>query len=731
MWFFIPACLLVIVGGYLLYQSDRTNRRLEIDLAEKTSLQANIQSVNWLLAGVSQDLHYLANQEHLIRAVSDATYQNIHLVTKDWFNFSRAHPLYDQIRFIDLKGKERIRINNSSGTPFMVSELGLSNKLDRYYVQQGLMLEKGEVYISPLDLNVEGNLVEIPYKPMIRFVSGVYSAQGTSLGLVVINYQADELLKIFDRSHETRISKAWLLNQDGYWLHAQDRKKTWGFMLNRPHQTLARQFPDAWKTIASQDKGAFQNDFGYWTFDTVSPLLQFDSQKDHPSDVNHDYVWKSVLFFPALDYERNISASLDEFVLGGLGTLTLLAAVFWLYARTTIRKSMAERIQAEMKNQLKSQFLANMSHELRTPMNGIIGMTHLILQTDLSEQQKNYIDKVKYSAEHMSLVINDILDFSKIESGKLDIEEEIFNLNDVLRNVIDVVGMAASDKDIEFSVVRDPTIPKFLRGDAIRIGQILINLLSNAVKFSEPKGLVRIRIQLLGDLGDKLELEFSVEDEGIGIPRDQQPKLFRAFTQVDASTTRQYGGTGLGLVISKRLVEMMGGKIWFKSQIKSGSTFYFTLKLTPAADEQEDSGRRVSPNQHMAPGAIDSLKNRRVLLVEDNEINMELCLDLLERFGLQVTTAEHGEQALEWLSKDQFDLVLMDCQMPVMNGYEATQRLRQNPNLQSLPVIALTANAMQGDREKALNAGMNDLISKPIDPELVAITMAKWIQPKT
>jgi signal transduction histidine kinase/CheY-like chemotaxis protein len=403
--------------------------------------------------------------------------------------------------------------------------------------------------------------------------------------------------------------------------------------------------------------------------------------------------------------------------------------------RVALEDAQRAKEAAEEAAKVKSQFLAQMSHEIRTPLNGIIGMTELTLETELSEEQRSYLELVRASSNSLLSIINDVLDFSKIEAGKIALESININIREIIDRCVALVSVRADQKELVLVSKVESTVPNLIIGDEVRISQILMNLLSNAVKFTSSHGAIFLYCSLDSISNEKVNLHFSVTDTGIGIPEDKLDVIFESFSQADPSTTRKYGGTGLGLSISKHLVNLMNGQIWVKSHTKIGTAFHFTLELSESRAVGSNLMNANSSEWKLAKYSIKTpdgnnkqKENLKILFVEDNPMNAKLAQITFSKMGHTVVSAENGLDALAKLHNQAFDIVFMDCQMPVMDGLTATKKIRQAEmeTQTHVPIVAMTANVMYGMREQCLESGMDEYLTKPVKKEEIVKILDKF-----
>ncbi len=1033
---FLPLAVLVLVAAGFLYHNriEAEMRRLQLEQRERVSLGA--ASLTNDLDVPLRHLSILTSEAPIAHAINQPTPENLAQMAENFSTLMLRNPYYDQVRWIDRDGIEKVRVNMTSMGPAPAFIATLQSKKDRPYFTDTMALPRGEMLVSPMDLNVENGKIEVPHKPTVRLSVAVASADGKPGGIIIINVLMAPLLDRFSNQVERGTNRAMLLNGDGYWLYSTSSADEWAFMFKR-EETLAKRHPKVWKAMAEQAAGTMTED-GIWSWQRVdldASTGRYGLHQQSPWTVvlylpekrvqvdNYNILLRLCLFVglillalamlswqlatnrrrreaavhDRLKAEAELSASeervadllrhqetrsilssivassedaiigtgLDDVInswnpaaeklFGYLAREVLnqsayilvpperngearnitdqlmegktvsnfetvrwhkdgrlldisvtvspildgdkkIAGISYIARDITNHKRLEKELsqyrqhleglveqqtrtlrdtnsnlelaltKSESATRAKSSFLSNMSHEIRTPMNAVLGLTYLLEKTVLQSDQRDLVRKIIVAGHSLLGIINDILDVSKIEAGRLEVEHVPFRLSAVLENVVNVTAPAIGDKDVELVVGFNDVGVEHLYGDALRLEQILTNLTSNAIKFTA-RGEISIHVSVVSEIGDKVMLRFAVTDSGIGIPPERQQDIFQAFTQEDTSTTRRYGGTGLGLTICRHLVQLMNGEIGVTSEPGKGSQFWFMLPfqaMPPAAVQLPADGplcvlvaddnataramlsdtiksmgwqvdvvesgqdavsktmtrlrhnlyydlylldwkmpgmdglaaaraireasspqgqppivimvtahardevlnapdaemvdavitKPVTPstlyntiihvrrhrsetkdrgNNEAAPQASTARDDRitgvRVLVVDDSEINREVAKRILEADGAEVFAAADGQEAVDWLRErpQGVDLVLMDIQMPVMDGYTATHEIRDTLQLRELPVIALTAGAFKAQQEAAMAAGMNGFLSKPYNVEQIISVVRQHI----
>lgn|GEM_PF-7067072 len=709
-----------------------------------------------------------------------------------FLNLMKNRNYYMQFRLIDINnnGKEIVRVDRDGDNVFVVPENQLQEKGDRYYFLKAIDKKPGELYFSEIDINKEHGQLVVPYMATLRVATPLYDGENV-IGILIINMRLNELFARIAKNF-SEVGDFYMVNKTGDYLIHPDKNKTFGFDLGKKFK-----IQDDYKGMDKVLENTSLNweevsDFYYFTKgdkDFVFSKLNYNENDKSDFlgigvEFNNKYVtaeedhirlettiivlslimgsvFITILFsnyltrplihitdaaksFAYGDFKAALPVDRDDEI-GDLAK-SLKSMSEQIDARTTdlekfkehLQEQVAERTvelreslkKEELANKTKTEFLANISHEIVTPINGVVGLVNLLKNTKLTEKQEEYIDTIKLSTKSLLRIINDIMDFSKIELGKMTFDMAPFDFKEVVENVVTSFNASNKKEAVNLSLYWDEHANSCVVGDSVRLRQVVSNLVGNALKFTD-QGYIKVSVQNLASKGDKHAYTVTVEDTGIGIPPEKLDYIFGKFNQIEDSSARRFEGIGLGLSICGELVKTMGGEIHVESRIGKGSKFWFTIFLT-VSDKciiQKLAGDEIEEKEHI----LEKCTGMNVLVVEDNRVNLIVMVELLNSYGCNVSTAINGFEAVEMFANNRFDIIFMDCRMPEMDGYEASQtirRMERNLRVPEVPIIALTANAIEGDEDKCFASGMTHYIAKPVEEEKILSALNKWLPDK-
>ncbi len=751
---FLVIFLLLLLPLLKFYSLKSANEIEKLKIQETNVLELQKTAIDKKLKVIIDDLLLLA--EHVkIAGESGADYQydaqELENLENEFLAFGIGKKrYYDQLRYLDENGRELVRINFTGDTVKTVERSELQDKSARYYFKDLVKLETDEIYISPFDLNVEHEQVELPYKPMLRIGTPLRDKDNKFKGALIINYLGEDILSTFDIYSPQSIGHNMLLNSRGFWLrNSYEPEAEWSFMFDSIHPVSFKDvFANDEASVFNQEKGQLISSKGILTFQTIYPIPKDDDYsvamnegarniKVAPDEGRY---WKLVSFLENAQIRAILKPLQNErnmFIL----VIVAVAMVFSLVvskirlneidARNNLRelnskleekvasrteKYLEAKLKAEENDKLKTAFLANMSHEIRTPMSGIMGFANLLKQPGLTgEQQEKYIDLINRSGNRMLSLISDIIDISRIESGNVKLVVSPGNLNELLDECFNFFMPEAEAKNVDLKLTKALTDKyAIIKTDHEKLEGVVMNLIKNAIKYTDA-GIIEFGYHLTED---EAELIFFVKDTGIGIPENRKAAIFERFVQADIEDKMAREGAGLGLSIAKGFVKILEGKIWVESKEGEGSIFYFTIPYKHV---------NVTPKLPEDAISIEYKFNKKlkILIADDDDVSCQLLTNSVSDFASQVVSVNTGSEAVKACKANpDLDLVLMDIRMPGTNGYHATKKIREfNKNV---VIIAQTAFAFTGDKKRSIVAGCNDYIPKPLNKEEIEQIILKY-----